>query len=163
MNIITQSHYEHENIPINTAHRIWSVISWISNLNRSSRSLLPGSVENRLMNTHEYTWIPPISFGVSFFQSRISINHLVLWVSFATFRWKETNEIEFGDWDLNDTPNAMGCDITRSNHSHPKTKKQKKNTHAYHRTELSRPRRFLDAGFRPRIHSLVWVETLTPN
>jgi len=31
--------------------------------------------------------------------SHIPIHGLVVWVSFATFRWKETNEIEIGDWD----------------------------------------------------------------
>jgi len=32
-----------------------------------------------------------IAFGESFLQSQVSTNHLVLFVSFATFRWKETN------------------------------------------------------------------------
>ena len=41
----------------------------------------------------------PIAFGVSFLQSQISIHDLVLQISFATFRWKETNKIEIGDWD----------------------------------------------------------------
>ena len=44
--------------------------------------------------------VQPIAFGVSLLQSRISIDNLVLYVSFATFRWKETKEIEIGDWDL---------------------------------------------------------------
>ena len=51
----------------------------------------------------------PIAWGESFLQSRISIDDLVLYGSFATFRWKETK----WDWDwrlrLNDIPNAIGC------------------------------------------------------
>jgi len=38
-----------------------------------------------------------IAFEVSFLQSQISIDVLVLEVSFATFRWKETKVIEIGD------------------------------------------------------------------
>jgi len=41
----------------------------------------------------------PIAFGVSFLHSQISIDHLVLDVSFTTFRWKETKDFEIGDWD----------------------------------------------------------------
>jgi len=35
--------------------------------------------------------------GVSFLQSQISINDLLLWVTFAMFRGKETYEMEIGD------------------------------------------------------------------
>jgi len=42
--------------------------------------------------------VQPIAFGVSFLQSHLSIEDVVLKVSFATFRWKETKEIEIGDW-----------------------------------------------------------------
>jgi len=38
-----------------------------------------------------------IAFGMSFLRSQISIDDLVLQVSFATFRWKKTN-VEMGDW-----------------------------------------------------------------
>jgi len=44
--------------------------------------------------------LQPIAFGVSLLQSRISIDNLVLYVSFAAFRWQETKEIEIEDWDL---------------------------------------------------------------
>ena len=40
-----------------------------------------------------------IAFGESFLQSRVSINSLVLYVSFATFRLNETNWIEIGGFD----------------------------------------------------------------
>ena len=36
--------------------------------------------------------------GMSILHSQISIDDLVLEVLFATFRWKETKEIEIGDW-----------------------------------------------------------------
>ena len=36
---------------------------------------------------------------MSFFQSQISKDDLLFSVSFATFREKETNEIEIEDWD----------------------------------------------------------------
>ena len=42
----------------------------------------------------------PILFEVSFLQSQISINNLVLYVSFATFRWKEKDEIEIGGCEI---------------------------------------------------------------
>ena len=48
-------------------------------------------------NMNEKIW-QPITFAVSFLPSQISIDHLVFWVSFATFRWKQTNAIELGDW-----------------------------------------------------------------
>ena len=38
-----------------------------------------------------------IAFGMSFFHSQISIDDLVLLVSFTTFRSKEIKEIEIGD------------------------------------------------------------------
>jgi len=57
--------------------------------------------------------VQPITFWVSFFQFPISIDDLVLYVFFTTFRWKETKEIEIGDWDWrlrwNDAPNATDC------------------------------------------------------
>jgi len=43
--------------------------------------------------------VQPIAFGVSFLHSQISIDGVILWVSFTTFRWKETKEIEIGDLD----------------------------------------------------------------
>jgi len=43
--------------------------------------------------------IQPIVFGVSFVQSQISIDDLVLLVSVAKLHEKETNEIEIGDED----------------------------------------------------------------
>ena len=39
-------------------------------------------------------WRSLLPFGVSFLYSQISINDLVLWVSFTTFRWKETKEFK---------------------------------------------------------------------
>ena len=56
--------------------------------------------------SHHY--VQPIALGVSFLHSQISIDDLVLQVSFTTFRWKESKEI--WDWrlDLNDVPNAIG-------------------------------------------------------
>ena len=39
---------------------------------------------------HVISEVQPIAFGVSFLQSSHSINYLVLYVSFATFRWKAT-------------------------------------------------------------------------
>jgi len=42
--------------------------------------------------------LQPIAFGVSFLHSQISIDDPVLQISFTTFRWKETKEIEIGDW-----------------------------------------------------------------
>jgi len=60
--------------------------------------------------------VQPIAFGVSFFKeflqrshSQISIDNLVLWVSYATFRRKQSNEIEIGDWDWMTTPSAICC------------------------------------------------------
>jgi len=53
--------------------------------------------------------IQRIAFGVSFLQSRISIDNLVLWVSFATFRCKEANEIEIADSDW-----RLRCNVDRS-------------------------------------------------
>jgi len=44
-------------------------------------------------------WAQPRAFGVSFLHGQISIDNLVLEVSFTTFRWKDTKEIEIGDWD----------------------------------------------------------------
>jgi len=44
--------------------------------------------------------IQPIAFGVSFLHSQISIDDLVLQVSFCTFRWKEIKEIEKGLLDV---------------------------------------------------------------
>jgi len=41
-----------------------------------------------------YKVLEPTSYGVPFLQSRISMNGQVLYVSFAGFRWKETNEME---------------------------------------------------------------------
>ena len=43
--------------------------------------------------------IQPIACGVSFLHSQISIDNLVLQVSFTGFRRKETWEIEIGDCD----------------------------------------------------------------
>jgi len=43
-------------------------------------------------------FVQPIALGVSFFRSQITIDALVLYVSFTTFRWKETKEIEIGDY-----------------------------------------------------------------
>ena len=43
--------------------------------------------------------VQPIAFGESFLQSQVSINDLVLYVSFAMFRCKETNSIEIGGFD----------------------------------------------------------------
>jgi len=51
--------------------------------------------------------IQPIASGVSFLQSRISIDNLVLWVSIPTFRWKETQGDRHWRLRLNDTPNAI--------------------------------------------------------
>ena len=44
--------------------------------------------------------VQPIAFCVSFLQSQSLINHLVLYYSLATFRWRETNwiEIKERDW-----------------------------------------------------------------
>ena len=53
--------------------------------------------------------VHPMAFGVSFLHSQISIHDLVLQVSFTTFRWKETEEIEMGDWDWVVIANARGC------------------------------------------------------
>ena len=47
----------------------------------------------------ESSLVQPIAFGVSFLQSRNSINYLVLYVSFAAFRWKETYESETANCD----------------------------------------------------------------
>jgi len=44
-----------------------------------------------------YTNLQPISFGVTFLRSQMLIDDVVLCVSFATSRWKETKEIEIGD------------------------------------------------------------------
>ena len=49
-----------------------------------------------------YDSTPPCTgyrISVSLLQSQTLIDDLVLYVSFATFRWKETNEIEIGVWD----------------------------------------------------------------
>jgi len=44
--------------------------------------------------------VQPIAFTDSFLQSPPNaIQHLVLYVSFATFCWEETNSIETGGWD----------------------------------------------------------------
>jgi len=43
--------------------------------------------------------VQPIAFGVSLLHSQISIDNLVLYISFTTFLWKETMEIEIGYWD----------------------------------------------------------------
>ena len=44
-----------------------------------------------------YTYIQPIEFGVPHLQSQNSIDYQVLYVSFATFRSKEINDIEIGE------------------------------------------------------------------
>ena len=44
--------------------------------------------------------IQPIAFGVSFLHSQISVDDLILQVSFTTFRWKEIKEIEKGLLDV---------------------------------------------------------------
>ena len=41
--------------------------------------------------------VQPIAFRVSFLQSQISIDDLVLYVSFATVIGNESNAIELGD------------------------------------------------------------------
>jgi len=60
-------------------------------------------------HTHTYIHTQPIAHGVLFLQSQIPLGYRVLQVSFATFRWKETN----WDWGwrlrLINTPNAIGC------------------------------------------------------
>ena len=43
--------------------------------------------------------LQPIACEVSFLQFQSSIDYLVLYVFFATFRWQETNQIEIGEWD----------------------------------------------------------------
>ena len=45
------------------------------------------------------TFLQPIAFEVSFLQSQNSIDCLILYSSFATFCWKETNLIEIVEWD----------------------------------------------------------------
>jgi len=51
-------------------------------------------------NTDSYmpVYIHLYWIGVSCLHSRISIDNRVLYVSFTMFRWKETEEIEIGDW-----------------------------------------------------------------
>ena len=44
-------------------------------------------------------YVQLIAIGVSFLHSQFSIEDVVLYVSFTTFRWKETKEIGIGDWD----------------------------------------------------------------
>jgi len=51
---------------------------------------IPQRICFRSKNTQPNINMQPISFGVSFLQSRISTDNLVLSVSFATFWWKET-------------------------------------------------------------------------
>jgi len=65
----------------------WSVISPIS------MSLLPRSVGKRpiRLRFENKINVQSIAFGVSFFESQNSIYYLVLDVSLATFRWKDTN------------------------------------------------------------------------
>jgi len=46
-----------------------------------------------------YTYIHPIAHGVSVLQSQNSIDDLVLYGSFASFRWKETNHSKIGHCD----------------------------------------------------------------
>jgi len=43
--------------------------------------------------------VQPIAQGVSLLQSYNSIDSPVLYISFATLRWKETNQIEIKEWD----------------------------------------------------------------
>ena len=52
---------------------------------------------HHVRSTHS-SLVQPIAFGVSFLESQLSIDDLVLSVSFTTLRWTETNEIEIGDW-----------------------------------------------------------------
>jgi len=54
-------------------------------------------IMNRKHNAKLQIMRQHIAFGVSFLQSQISIDDLVLLVSFAAFRWRETNEIQIGD------------------------------------------------------------------
>jgi len=54
------------------------------------------------------------AFGLSFFQSHISIHSLLLYVSFAAVRWKETKSIEIGEWDWMTNPNAIVCMLTNA-------------------------------------------------
>jgi len=57
------------------------------------------SRDTRLTITYPVYYIQPIAFGVSFLHSQISIDDLLLYVTFTTIRWKETKEIKIGDWD----------------------------------------------------------------
>jgi len=79
-----------------------------SRIDRVMSHIWMSHVTNMFESCHTCGWVmshiwmshlQPIAYGVSFLRSPISIEDLVLWVSFATFRWKETNKIEIRDWD----------------------------------------------------------------
>jgi len=59
---------------------IWKRDLWMGPMNEKRRTII----------------LQPIAYGASFPHSQISIVVLVLSVSFATFHWKETHQIEIG-------------------------------------------------------------------
>ena len=78
-------------IDSSTAYCIWSVISSFSNLDGWSRSLgLFGQISLRLRLEIKIEW---------HFKCNSTLFDLDLLVFFAKFDWKETHEIEIGDWD----------------------------------------------------------------
>ena len=74
---------------------------WIGLVSHVDRSLFTRKSLFSPFLSRFSSWVQPIAFEVSCIQSQISIDHLVVQVSFATFRWNETNEIDIGDWDWN--------------------------------------------------------------
>jgi len=79
------------------SHVAHSCSCYVTQMNKSWHTCQ--RVMSHIWMSHDTHIIHPIVFGVSFLQSQISIDNLVLYVSFVTFRWKETTEIEIGDWE----------------------------------------------------------------
>ena len=69
------------------------------------------------MGSHSYQRAAYCIWSVISSQSPFSINHLVFEVSFTTFRWKETKEIEIEDWDEMTLPMQLAV------HGTPNTRK----------------------------------------
>ena len=119
-NILTSLYPTHTFLHLSDGLATVSRIDKIIGLFRRVLSLLKGSFAketydfiNPINQSHPIHGgdVQHVAFGVSCLQSQISIDDLVLYVSFTTFRWNEI-EIEIWDWKrLNDTTNTIACTL----------------------------------------------------
>jgi len=93
---IWMSHVTYEQV---ISHMNESCIFFWTRVSYSIKSYLIRRLIAGLIEGSDDSDVQSIAFGVSFLQSQISIYVLVLYVSFATFRWKETKETESGNQD----------------------------------------------------------------